>query len=480
LASVDRSVKICCMLRNDAVTDTAIEEQEPAAPIRVLVASPDTAYGAVLAKQLEMDGYAVGRCESSQELLRRMEQQRPDVLVLDLAFDDGGDIELVSFVRRQMPRTKIILLFDVARLERALEGVRRGAYFYLPKTALPSDVALMAGKAIRTMQNELRADRYENVLFEEMVGGSPAMKRVVELITKVAPTDSTVLLLGESGTGKDVLANMIHRLSPRRDMPFIAINCAALPENLLESEMFGHVKGAFTGAESDKRGLFEEADGGTAFLDEIGDMSPMTQAKLLRVLQNGEIRRVGESFTQRVNVRIIAATNHNLEEAVAARAFREDLYFRLNVVQIRIPPLREPMNALPKLVERLVSRYNAKYRKHVRGFDEQAEAFLRTYQYPGNIRELESIIAHAVIMCDGDIVRAKDLPDAIRTGMRPQLALPSPQQDSIPSISEMEQHLIRLALDRLDGNQTEAAAKLGISRSTLWRKMKEYGISKQP
>ena len=240
--------------------------------------------------------------------------------------------------------------------------------------------------------------------------------------------------------------------------------------------MFGHAKGSFTGADADKRGLFEEADGGTIFLDEIGDMALVTQAKLLRVLQNGEIRAVGSAKPKRVDVRVIAATNRDLERAVENLSFREDLYFRLNVIQVRIPPLRERLETLPGLVEHFVTRANVQFGKGVSGFDERAQALLRNYSYPGNVRELESIIAHAVIMADGAIVRAEDLPEQVRNGARARLALPNLSAESISSINDMEAQLIRAALERLNGNQTEAAKRLGVSRSTLWRKMKEYGI----
>ncbi len=302
------------------------------------------------------------------------------------------------------------------------------------------------------------------------------MQRVVELIHKVSPTDSTVLLLGESGTGKEVVANTIHRLSRRKDMPFVAVNCAALPEALLESELFGHVQGAFTGADRDKAGLFEEAEGGTIFLDEIGDMSPITQAKLLRVLQNGEIRRVGSTMAQRVNVRIVAATNRDLVEAVARNAFREDLYFRLNVVQIRIPPLRERMEALPVLISHFLARSNTRFGKQVRGLDDHAMSLLRHYEFPGNVRELESLIAHAVIMADGELIRARDLPEPVQFGVKPRLALPYTAESGIVPLAEAEEQHIRNALEKLNGNQSLAAKKLGISRSTLWRKMREYGM----
>jgi len=452
---------------------------------RILVACGDIPYANALARFLGADNYEIERCHDVRGVLRviaaRKNRNPLDVIVLDLSISeegaaDSGHLDLVSFVRRQQPQAKVLLLFDIAKIERAIEGIRNGAYFYLPQNCMPSDVALVVDKAVRQTNKEAALDDYEQSAFETIVGGTSAMKRVIELIGKVAPTDSTVLLLGESGTGKEVLAQAVHRLSPRRDKPFIAINCAALPETLLESEMFGHVKGAFTGAESDKRGLFEEADGGSIFLDEIGDMSPLTQAKLLRVLQNGEIRPVGASVTKHVDVRVIAATNRDLVEAAKTGRFREDLYFRLNVIQIRIPPLRERLDALPALVKHFLVRLNARFGKNVRGVDEHAQVLMRSYNYPGNVRELESVIAHGVIMADGDMLTVADLPDSVRMGSGTRLALPDYASERVPTLSDIEEQAIRLTLEKVMGNQTEAAKKLGISRSTLWRKMKEFGI----
>ncbi|NUM56393.1 MAG: sigma-54-dependent Fis family transcriptional regulator [Candidatus Hydrogenedentes bacterium] len=445
-------------------------------PNQTLIASPELGFATALARALTTGSHRPDICHDAKGVLRVAGRTEFDIVVLDLELGEQAGMDLVSYIRRRSPRTRIILLFEIAKLERALDGIRQGAYFYLPRTCMPSDVALVVHKAIKSIAHESAAHSYEHSVFEEMAGGSPAMKRVIEVISKVAPTDSTVLLLGESGTGKELLANTIHRLSPRRDMPFIAINCAALPEQLLESEMFGHVKGSFTGADSDKRGLFEEADGGTIFLDEIGDMALVTQAKLLRVLQNGEIRAVGSAKPKRVDVRVIAATNRDLERAVENLSFREDLYFRLNVIQVRIPPLRERLETLPGLVDHFVNRANTQFNKNIVGLDERAQALLRNYTYPGNVRELESIVAHAVIMADANVIRAEDLPDTVRNGVRPRLALPNLSAESISSINEMEAQAIRAALDRLNGNQTEAAKRLGVSRSTLWRKMKEYGI----
>ncbi|MBI4559571.1 MAG: sigma 54-interacting transcriptional regulator [Candidatus Hydrogenedentes bacterium] len=454
-----------------------MRNKETNAQSRVLVASPDIAYASLLARQITIDGHIVERCHDAKGVLRIGTRRKLDVLLLDLDLADEADVDLVSFIHRQNPDTQLVLLFDVTKIERAIEGIRKGAFFYLPKSSQPADVAYVVSKAIRSLTTHAAVQGFEQTQFEELLGATPAMRRVIELTRKVAPTDSTVLLLGESGTGKELLAHTVHRLSTRREMPFIAINCAALPETLLESEMFGHVKGAFTGAESDKRGLFEEADGGTIFLDEIGDMALLTQAKLLRVLQDGEIRPVGASTSRRVDVRVIAATNRDLTEAVAVKSFREDLYFRLNVIQIRIPPLRERMEALPHLVNYFLARFSAKYGKPARELAAECQAVLRNYEYPGNVRELESIIAHAVILSDDEVIRAHDLPDYVHAQRRPLLALPYHGADDLPNLEEMEKRLIRTALDKLRGNQSEAAKQLGISRSTLWRKIKQYGLT---
>ena len=441
----------------------------------ILVASAEVGYGGAVERFIASQGYTVEQCHDAKGVYRLVGRHRFDVVLLDLLLNAGADVDLVTFVRRQSPDAQLILLFDPSDVAPAIEGIRRGAFFYLPKSCQPSDVALIVDKAVDAARTLGQAQAYEQARFEQIIGASPAMRRVAQLITKVAPTDGTVLLLGESGTGKEVMANAIHRLSARRDRAFIAINCAALPEHLLESELFGHVKGAFTGAESDKRGLFEEADGGTIFLDEIGDMAPMLQAKLLRVLQNGEFRRVGDSAVRRCDVRVLAATNMDLAEAIREKRFREDLYFRLNVIQIRIPPLRDRLDSLPAFVDQFLRRFNAQYHGNVRNIDEHAWRLLQRYSYPGNVRELESIIAHAVILAEGDTIRASDLPDHVLEGAA-QLALPHYSDREFPSLNEMEKRLIETALAKLDNNQTEVAKKLGISRSTLWRKIKEYGI----
>ena len=444
--------------------------------LRLLVACADLAYGKTLEGFLKRPGRVVERCHDAQGLLRQASRKSYEVMVLDLELDTQSPMDIVSFVLQKNPATRLILLFDPQQMDRALEGIRLGAYFYLPHSCAPSDVALVVDKAAQNVSVQTTVDAYEQTVFEELVGRTEAMQRVIDLISKVAPTDSTVLLLGESGTGKEVVAHTLHRISRRRDRPFVAVNCAALPEALLESELFGHVRGAFTGADRDNPGLFAEADGGTIFLDEIGDMSLMTQAKLLRVLQNGEVRPVGANTSRRVDVRVIAATNRDLLDEVQRHGFREDLYFRLNVVQIRIPPLRERMDALPALVSHFITQHNVRFGRNVRGMDETSAQYLRQYNYPGNVRELESIIAHAVIMADDDMIYAQDLPDAVRQGAVRRLALGHDPDGNIMPLAATEERHIRETLKALRGNQSLAAKKLGISRSTLWRKMKEYQI----
>jgi len=444
---------------------------------RILLACADVALGRTLESFLQQPNIRMERCHEAAGLLRLVSRRSFDVAVLDLGLENPGTVDLVSFVREKSPGTRQILLFGPDQVERALEGIRQGAFFYLPLSCAPSDVALMVGKALQDRSVAGAMDEYEQTLFEELAGRSGGMQRVLELIRKVAPTDSTVLLLGESGTGKEVVAHTLHRLSARRDRVFVAVNCAALPEALLESELFGHVRGAFTGAERDKQGLFAEADGGTLFLDEIGDMALITQAKLLRVLQNGELRPVGSNTPRRVNVRVIAATNRDLHEAVRARAFREDLYFRLNVVQIRIPPLRERLDALPALTAHFIRLANARHGRRVRGLDDAAAQYLRGYAFPGNVRELEGIVTHGVIMAEGEWIRPEDLPDAVRQAPPGRLALgyEAPAAAGL-SLAGMEARHIRDTLAECRGNQTAAAKRLGISRSTLWRKMREYEI----
>lgn len=307
---------------------------------------------------------------------------------------------------------------------------------------------------------------------EGIIGKSSAIKRVVDFVKKVAPIDSTVLITGETGVGKELIAKYIHHLSPRRDKPFVALNCGAIPETLLESELFGHKKGAFTDAVSDKKGLFAEANNGTFFLDEIGEISFSTQVKLLRVLENQEIRPLGSNETTKVNVRILAATNQDLAQAVKNGRFREDLFFRINVIQIHIPPLRDRKEDIPLLIAYLMRYYTKQFKKEVTDISEEAMTMLLNYDYPGNVRELENIIQHIIITAEGNIISKNELPSFIPA----RQSLPEPVEPIFKTLEEMEKELIRETLFKCHGNQSLAAKKLAIGRTTLIRKMKKYGI----
>jgi len=312
-----------------------------------------------------------------------------------------------------------------------------------------------------------------------IVGASVRMQRIYNLIARIAPTDSSVLIAGESGTGKELVARSIHLQSRRADQPFMAVNCGALPESLLESELFGHVRGAFTGAWVDKKGLFDQADHGTLFLDEVGEMSPASQVKLLRVLQDNEFRRVGGNTTLKVDVRILAATNRDLREAMKTGQFREDLYYRLNVFQIDLPPLRERGEDIPLLAHYFLDIYARRLGKDITQFDSKAMYQLTHYPWPGNVRELENIVQRATALAEGGQIRVADLPRHLRDATMPQLGAPSNPPLVLPEgfrLDELERLYIEQTLARANGNVSRTARLLGISRSTMWRKMKQYGL----
>ncbi|HEX7879157.1 MAG TPA: sigma-54 dependent transcriptional regulator, partial [Candidatus Eisenbacteria bacterium] len=311
-----------------------------------------------------------------------------------------------------------------------------------------------------------------------IVGSNARMQRIYNLIARIAPTDSSVLIVGESGTGKELVARSIHLQSRRADQPFLAINCGALPENLLESELFGHVRGAFTGAFTDKKGLFEQADHGTLFLDEVGELAPQSQVKLLRVLQENEIRRVGGNTNLKVDVRILAATNRDLRQAMQHGRFREDLYYRLNVFQIDLPPLRERGEDVLLLAHYFLDLYARRLGKSIRGFDGDASYQLTHYPWPGNVRELENVVQRATALAEGDVIRVDDLPRHLREARMPLLDAPTGGLPSLPEglrLDELEKLYMEQTLGRNAGNVSRSARQLGISRSTMWRKMKQYG-----
>ncbi len=406
---------------------------------------------------------------------------------VDLVFLDAGamwheGVDLITWIRSRRPGTLVVVLCDGSSRDSARAAVARGASQSLVKPLLPSDLIDVARRVGGQVVSSRTAASLQTQVLEDMLGDTADMRKILRVARKVAPTTSTVLLTGESGTGKEFFANILHRLSSRSDGPFVAVNCGAIPETLVESELFGARKGSYTGAVADRKGLFEEAEFGTLFLDEVGELPPSAQVKLLRFLQNHEVRRVGDSESKIVDVRVIAATNRDLLAEMAAGRFREDLWYRLNIFHLHLPPLRDRIPAIPALCRFFVHRFNQIHQRNIAGFGREAEEAILAYPWPGNIRELENAIEHAVVLCETDRIRISDLPESVFLSPRPTLRLTSQSVEENPraqlkTLYDTERDHILRVLQAVDHNQTEAAQILGIGRSTLWRKLREYGVA---
>ena len=456
---------------------------------RVLLAEPDAALAQPVREALEGENYRVSTANTAGEVLDAVSRASFEFLVADVRLLETGEVPLLYFLASRNPNTQVVVTFGASEASRALHAAQQGAHLSLLKPYRPRDLLTVLGKLRGVVEREELLPGEEEAtpfLFHGMVGRSAAMRRVLRIAAKVASTDSTALITGETGTGKELVAKVIRRLSRRAEGPFVTVNCGALPENLVESELFGHKKGSFTDAVSDKKGLLEIASGGTVLLDEVGELPLSAQAKLLRSIEDMEIRRVGDTVSIRVDVRVLASTNRDLSAEVSAGRFREDLWFRLNVVEIHLPPLRERRDDIPVLVRFFLNEANRRFGRSVVGFSPEALSFFGNYAFPGNVRELRNIVEHAVVMADRDTIRLEDLPaHAVAASSRNRLLPgvaggvnpPIPAQWSFRTMSEAEKGLIEDTLSRVSKrNQTEAAKHLGISRSTLWRKMKEYKI----
>lgn len=420
--------------------------------------------------------------------LEAFEAQKPDLVITDLKMDEVGGMEVLETVLSKDPDALVMIVTAFGSIEKAVEAMKRGAFDFIPKPFPPDLLRTKIKKALDVQASRQETERLssENEMLRrdaghlddfDIVGESEAMRDVFKMVEKVAPTDSTVYIYGESGTGKELVARAIHEASGRKNGPFIRVNCSALAETLLESELFGHEKGAFTGAHKRRLGRFELADGGTIFLDEIGDISPSIQLKLLRVLQERAFERVGGEETVEVDVRVITATNKDIKEQVAEGAFREDLFYRLHIIPITLPALRERPSDIDLLVEHFIDKLASRTRSEVDGVAADAMGALRSYKWPGNVRELENVIEHALVFAEGDKIRLADLPPAI-TGMKNQNMLEIPQGErSLPEILEdLEKQLILRAYDKAEGVKTETARLLGIKTSALYYKLEKYGI----
>jgi two-component system response regulator HydG len=420
--------------------------------------------------------------------LKIWEEEKPDLVISDLKMDGMGGMELLDTILERDPDALVMIVTAFGSIEKAVEAMQKGAYDFIPKPFPPDLLRSKVEKALEVGEQRAKTERLsqENEMLRadaaqdydlDIVGASDAMDRVFQRIGKVARTDSTVHIYGESGTGKELVARAIHEQSPRREGPFVKVNCSALAESLLESELFGHEKGAFTGASRRKLGRFELADGGTIFLDEIGDIGQSTQLKLLRVLQEREFERVGGEETISVSVRVITATNKDLKEEVDAGNFREDLYYRLHVVPLTLPPLRERLNDIPSLVDHFIEKLHKRTRKDVARLSPSAMEALKQYKWPGNVRELENVIEHAMVFAERDTIVLDDLPPVI-TGKADGDSLLLPEGDRpLPEIlDDLEKQLILRAFRKAGGVKTETARLLGIKASALYYKLDKYGI----
>jgi DNA-binding NtrC family response regulator len=458
-----------------------IDSQPPVAE-RVLIVEDDPATRSGLAELVQAWGFLTDEAADGEEAMRKVTTFRPAIIVSDLVMPRMGGADLLRALKDQLSDITLILLTAQGTVDSAVEAIKEGAYDYLSKPVDPQRLQILLQKAVERQDTlrEVRALRRqlrEQGSFGRIIGNSPGIRAVYRVIEQSAPTSASVLISGESGTGKELIAQTIHELSPRATFPFVAINCAAIPETLLESEIFGHEKGAFTGATDRRTGVFELAHRGTLFLDEIAEMMPATQVKLLRVLQERIFRRLGGRQEISVDVRVIAATNQNPQDAVNSGKLREDLFYRLNVFALDLPPLRTRREDIPLLVQTFLTEFNRTNAKGIRAVDQEAMYLLERYPWPGNIRELRNVIERATILAESEFIEPRHLPPTLIS--RGEESLPTLTIAPGTTVDEAERRLILLTLDHTRNNKTRAAEILGISLKTLHNKlnrMKEDGI----
>lgn len=453
---------------------------------KLLILTIDNSFSTEIDRSLHLKNFEILRAKSHREALTLFEEHSADIVIIDIEKMPTQEMDLINYIKMKSPKTEIIILSTINELDNATTSLRYGASFYLMKPINCADLKHVIEKLSLKITRNTEYLEYEHRILSDLMAGNAAMQKLLKLAIKIAPTSSTVLVGGESGTGKEFFAKIIHRMSQRLEGKFIAINCGGIPDTLFESELFGHKKGSFTGADRDKPGLVEEAHLGTLFLDEVGELSLPSQVKLLRFLQEHSFRRVGDSTLRTVNTRIIAASNKDLSQMVKEGTFREDLYYRLNVFYLYLPPLRERKETIPKLVQLFVHRNNTLLNKNINKISKAAEVVLAEYSYPGNVRELENIIEHAMILADSSEITERDLPEFM---FADRLLLSSPDKASalkflsrqldILTLEEVEKQHIQVALEKLNYNYSDTSKKLGISRSTLWRKIKDYNLEKR-
>ncbi len=441
--------------------------------VKILIIDDEVNIRTLLARIVSLEGYEVIQADCIQAGMKMIRQQMPDIVLCDVFLPDGNGVDAVPELKALLPEGEIIMLTAHGNIADGVRSIKNGAYDYLTKGDDNERIIPMLSNASDAVAMRKKLSKLESLVnkeysFDSIIGRSVPLLSAVDMAKKAAPTDATILLTGETGTGKEVFASAIHVSSLRKQKNFVAVNCGALSRELLESELFGYKAGAFTGATKDKKGLFEQADGGTIFLDEIGEMPIELQVKLLRVLETGEFIAVGDTKTQKVNVRIIAATNRNLKEAIDKNEFREDLYYRISVFTIDLPPLRERGNDIVLLAQSFIDAFASKMNKHVTGMDASFEKTIKSYQWRGNIRELRNTIERSVILASNDKLGAEDLPLEIQMAQNGDM-------DSLNLAYVEKMHIMKM-LKYTGGNKTETARLLKIGLTTLYRKIEEYGI----
>ena len=452
---------------------------QPAAPERVLIVEDDPATRSGLSELVQAWGFQTEEAGEGEEAMRKVTTFRPAIIVSDLVMPKMGGADLLRALKDQLSDITFILLTAQGTIDSAVEAIKEGAYDFLSKPVDPQRLQILLQKAVERQETlrevrHLRRQLREQGSFGRIIGNSPGIRKVYRVIEQSAPTSASVLISGESGTGKELIAQTIHELSPRASFPFVAINCAAIPETLLESEIFGHEKGAFTGASDRRTGVFELAHRGTLFLDEIAEMMPATQVKLLRVLQERKFRRLGGRAEQSVDVRVIAATNVNPADAVKNGKLREDLYYRLNVFAIELPPLRHRKDDLSLLVQSFLAEFNERNNKAVSAIDPAAMRILDQYNWPGNVREVRNVVERAVILSNSDFIEPKQLPPLVTDS--PDVVKAVVALEPGTTVEEAERRLILMTLEHTRDNKTRAAEILGISLKTLHNKLNKLRL----
>jgi DNA-binding NtrC family response regulator len=451
---------------------------KPAATL--LLVDDDETFRKVLARELSRLGHDVATAGSGDEALRRVAEREPEVVLLDLRLPDRDGLEVLEAIHAASPGTDVIMLTGHGSIDTAIQAVRKGAFDYVAKPCPLDELEVRIQRALERQSLRRRASLLERGLTppdvgSSFVGDSPEFRRLAQLLERVAPSDSTVLITGETGSGKEMVAKLVHARSPRRGRPFVVVECAALQESLLQSELFGHERGAFTGADRAKPGLFEVAHGGTIFLDEIGEVSQATQVKLLRVLDTSTFRHVGGTAEIRVDVRVLAATNRDLPALVKQGLFREDLYYRLSTIAVEVPALRQRRGDVARLAQHFVAALNERYGTE-RRLGDRALALLERHDWPGNVRELQHAIEAAMVVCDGEEILPGHLPRALGGAAAAPAPAVGAGEESLPTLEEAEREHVTRALRAAAGHRGHAAKLLGISERNLYRKLRRYGL----